>query len=32
MEKSEIWIGNDHAGYEMKLQVVEFLQSKSWQR
>jgi ribose 5-phosphate isomerase B len=28
MEKSEIWIGNDHGGYEMKLKIVEFLKSK----
>jgi len=26
----EIWIGNDHGGYEMKLQLVEYLSGKGY--
>ena len=25
MDKSTIWIGNDHGGYELKLKIIEFL-------
>lgn len=28
IENNEIWIGNDHGGYELKLQMVEYLQKK----
>jgi ribose 5-phosphate isomerase B len=28
MANQEIWIGNDHGGYELKLQIVEFLKKK----
>jgi ribose 5-phosphate isomerase B len=28
-DKQPLWIGNDHGGYELKLQVVEFLRTKS---
>lgn len=30
MNKDTIWIGNDHGGFEMKLQVVEFLKKKGF--
>jgi len=25
MDKSTIWIGNDHGGYDLKLKIIEFL-------
>ena len=28
MSNDEIWIGNDHGGYELKLQIVEHLKKK----
>ena len=28
MTTQDIWIGNDHGGYELKLQIVEFLKRK----
>ena len=28
MDISTIWIGNDHGGYELKLQIIEYLKSK----
>lgn len=28
MKNNEIWIGNDHGGYELKVKVVEYLQKK----
>ena len=28
MENNEIWIGNDHGGYRLKGQIVEYLQKK----
>lgn len=28
MDKSEIWIGNDHGGYELKLIIVDYLSNK----
>lgn len=28
MSGSEIWIGNDHGGYQLKLDIVEFLHKK----
>lgn len=28
MRKDVIWIGNDHGGYELKLQIMEYLKSK----
>jgi ribose 5-phosphate isomerase B len=29
MATNEIWIGNDHGGYELKLQIVEHLKQKN---
>lgn len=29
MNKEEIWIGNDHGGYRMKLSIVEFLKKNN---
>jgi ribose 5-phosphate isomerase B len=29
MEKDAIWIGNDHGGYELKLQILEYLKNKA---
>src|SRR5665647_2507150 len=28
MDKSTIWVGNDHGGYELKLQIVKYLRGK----
>lgn len=28
MENKEIWIGNDHGGYQLKVQIMEYLQKK----
>ena len=28
MTTNEIWIGNDHGGYDLKLQIVDFLKKK----
>jgi len=28
IKNSEIWIGNDHGGYELKIKIVEYLQKK----
>lgn len=28
MNNNEIWIGNDHAGYLLKLQIIEYLKEK----
>ncbi len=28
MDKNTIWIGNDHGGYDLKVQVVEYLKNK----
>lgn len=28
MGKKPIWVGNDHGGYELKLQVIEYLEGK----
>jgi ribose 5-phosphate isomerase B len=28
MNENEIWIGNDHGGYELKLQIVDFLRKR----
>ncbi len=28
MQKKEIWVGNDHGGYELKLKILEYLDSK----
>lgn len=28
MDKSTIWIGNDHGGYELKVKIVEYLQER----
>ena len=28
MSGNEIWIGNDHGGYQLKLEIVEFLHKK----
>jgi ribose 5-phosphate isomerase B len=28
MEVKEVWIGNDHGGFELKQQIVEFLKKK----
>lgn len=28
MSGSEIWIGNDHGGYQLKLEILEFLRKK----
>ncbi len=29
MSDNEIWIGNDHGGYDLKLQVVDYLKKKN---
>jgi ribose 5-phosphate isomerase B len=29
MNDNEIWIGNDHGGYELKLQIVDFLKARA---
>jgi len=28
MDKKAIWIGNDHGGYELKLQIIDYLNKK----
>jgi ribose 5-phosphate isomerase B len=28
MDKSTIWIGNDHGGYDLKVKIVEYLESQ----
>jgi ribose 5-phosphate isomerase RpiB len=28
MKNNEIWIGNDHGAYELKVKIVEYLQKK----
>jgi ribose 5-phosphate isomerase B len=28
MESNEIWIGNDHGGFQLKLKIMEYLQKK----
>jgi ribose 5-phosphate isomerase B len=28
MNENEIWIGNDHGGYDLKLRIVDFLEKK----
>jgi ribose 5-phosphate isomerase B len=28
MENNEIWIGNDHGGYVLKIQIIDYLQKK----
>jgi ribose 5-phosphate isomerase B len=28
MENNEIWIGNDHGGYELKMKMMEYLQKQ----
>lgn len=28
IKNNEIWIGNDHGGYELKIKIVEYLQKK----
>ena len=28
MSGNELWIGNDHGGYELKLQIVDYLKNK----
>ena len=30
MDKDEIWLGNDHGGYEMKSQIIEHLNRKGY--
>jgi ribose 5-phosphate isomerase B len=30
MSKEEIWIGNDHGGYELKLEIVAYLENKGF--
>lgn len=30
MENKELWIGNDHGGYEMKMQLIEHLEKKGY--
>jgi ribose 5-phosphate isomerase B len=29
MDKNEIWLGNDHGGYELKCQIIEHLSKKN---
>lgn len=28
--KNNIWIGNDHGGYEMKLQIIDYLEKNGY--
>ena len=28
MDRKTIWIGNDHGGYELKLQIIEYLKAR----
>ena len=30
MKQQSIWIGNDHGGYELKLEIVEYLKQKDF--
>jgi len=30
MSEEKIWIGNDHGGYELKVQIVEHLSKKGF--
>ncbi|HBM81574.1 MAG: ribose 5-phosphate isomerase B [Clostridiales bacterium] len=30
MDKDVIWIGNDHGGYELKLQIMEYLKQNNY--